>query len=263
MEDANRLRNDAARHFREPIIEARKDREDRTERQHVMEMRHNIISVVKIAIDTGIRENDTGHTTHCEEEDEADGPLHGRCESDRATPHRCDPREDLHAGRHRDNHCREHEVTLRVKRKSSGIHVVRPHDEADCTNRHHRISHAEIAEDRLLREGRDDMADDAKARQNHDVHFRVTEEPEEMLIEDRITAIGRIKEGRAEITIGQQHRDRAGEDRKRQKKQEGRHKKCPRKERHLVHGHARRAHIQNRCDEIDCAQDRRCARQVK
>jgi hypothetical protein len=41
--------------------------------------------------------------------------------------------------------------------------VVRPHDEADDADRHHGVGHAEIAEDRLLREGRDDVETMPKA----------------------------------------------------------------------------------------------------
>jgi hypothetical protein len=85
--------------------------------------------------------------------------------------------------------------------------VVRPHDEADDADRDHGVGHAEIAEDRLLREGRDDVADDAEARQDQDVDFGVAEEPEQMLEQDRVAAAGRIEEGGAEVAVGQQHGD--------------------------------------------------------
>ena len=53
------------------------------------------------------------------------------------------------------------------------------------------------------------MADNAKARQDHDVNFRVTEEPEQMLEQDRIAAASGIEEGRTEVTVRQQHGDGA------------------------------------------------------
>ena len=134
---------------------------------------------------------------------------------------------------------------------------MRPHDKADRANRDHGIGHAEIAEDGLFREGGNDMADDAEARQDHDIHFRVTEEPEQVLVQDQIAAIGRIKEGRAEVTIGQQHGDRTGQNRQRQQQQESRHQHRPRKQRHFVQGHARRAHVQNGGDEVDRTENRR------
>src|SRR3546814_4256899 len=80
-----------------------------------------------------------------------------------------------------------------------GEHVVRPHDEAHHADRDHRVRHAEIAEHRLAAEGRDDLADHAEARQDHDVDLGVAEEPEQMLVEHRIAAARRTEEGRAEI----------------------------------------------------------------
>ena len=90
------------------------------------------------------------------------------------------------------------------------IHVVRPHDEADHADAHHGVNHAEVAEDRLLAEGRDHVADDAEARQDHDVDFRMAEEPEQMLEQHRVAASGRVEERGAEIAVTDQHGDRAG-----------------------------------------------------
>ena len=74
---------------------------------------------------------------------------------------------------------------------ADGEHVVRPHDEADHADRDHRIGHAEIAEDRLAAEGRDDLADHAEARQDHDVDLGVAEEPEQVLVKHRVAAARR------------------------------------------------------------------------
>ena len=81
--------------------------------------------------------------------------------------------------------------------------------------------------------------DDAEGRQDHDVDFGVAEEPEQVLVEDRIAAAGRVEESRAEVAVGEQHGDRAGEHRQRQQQQEGGHEHRPGEERHLVQRHAR------------------------
>ena len=60
--------------------------------------------------------------------------------------------------------------------------MVRPDHKADHTDGNHGISHAQIAEHRLAAEGRNDMADHAETGQDHDIDFRVTEEPEQMLV---------------------------------------------------------------------------------
>src|SRR6478736_8199032 len=99
--------------------------------------------------------------------------------------HGADPGKDFDAGRYGDDHAGEGEIGLRVDPDAGHEQMVRPHHEADDADRDDGIDHAEIAEDRLLREGRDDLAHDAEARQDHDVNLGMAEEPEEMLPEQR------------------------------------------------------------------------------
>src|SRR3546814_20803842 len=87
-----------------------------------------------------------------------------------------------------------------------------------------------ISEDRLAAEGGDDLAYDTKARKDHDVNFGVTEEPEQMLIKERIATASRIIEGGAEIAICEQHGDASGPHRDREQPQEFRHQPGPRTE---------------------------------
>ena len=56
---------------------------------------------------------------------------------------------------------------------------------------------------------------------------------------------------RAKIAVRQKHRQRAGQNRQRQKQQDSRHQNRPGEQRHLVQGHARRTHVQDRHDEVD------------
>jgi hypothetical protein len=133
---------------------------------------------------------------------------------------------------------------------------VGPYHEADAADRDHRVGHAEIAEHRLLREGRDDLADHAEARNDQDIDFGMAEEPEQMLEQHRVAAAFSREEGGAEIAVGEQHGDGAGKHRQRQQQQEHRDQDRPHEQRHLVQGHARRAHVEDRGDEIDGAQNR-------
>ncbi len=144
------------------------------------------------AVDASVRQHHARHAADREQEDEAQRPDHRQPELDRPAPHRCNPREDLHARRHRDHHRGENEVGLRVHLHAGRIHVVRPHDEPDEADRDHGVGHAEIAE-HAARQDRHDMADDAEARQDENVHFRVAEEPEQMLVQQRVAAAGRLK----------------------------------------------------------------------
>src|SRR3546814_7099871 len=89
-----------------------------------------------------------------------------------------------------------------------------------------------------------DVCSSDLARQDHDVHFGVAEEPEEMLVEDGVAAAGRIIKGGAEVAVCQQHRDRRGEHRQREQQQEGGDEHRPHEQRHLVQRHARRSEEQ-------------------
>ena len=182
----------------------------------------------------------------------------GATELDGAAPHGRNPREDLHTRWHGDDHGCSDEIGLRVSVHAHGVHVVGPDDEAHNANGHHGVGHAEITEDRLLGEGGDDVADDAEARQNQDVDFRMAEEPEQMLEQDRVTTGCGFKERGAEVAVGQQHGDATCENRQRQQQQEHGHQHGPDKQRHLVQRHARGAHVENCGDEVDGTENGRC-----
>ncbi len=106
-------------------------------------------------------------------------------------------------------------------------------------------------------------ADDAEARQDQDVHFGMTEEPEQVLEQHGVAALLGHEEAGAEVAVGEQHGDRAGQHRSDQQQQERRHQHRPHEQRHLVQRHAGRAHVEDGGDEVDRAQDRRRAGDVQ
>ena len=73
-------------------------------------------------------------------------------------------------------------------------HVVAPDHEADDRNGHARKRDEFVSEDSLARKSGDQFADDAHARQNHDVNGRMRIEPEHVLEEQRIAAERRIED---------------------------------------------------------------------
>src|SRR3546814_1246404 len=72
MQLAQELAVHPARHLREPVIEAGEEREDRAQRQHIVEVRDDIIGVVQVRIDAAVGEYDAGHAADGEHEDEAE-----------------------------------------------------------------------------------------------------------------------------------------------------------------------------------------------
>ena len=162
------------RHLWKVKIDTRKDRKDRSQTHHVVEVRHNIVGVVICTVHSRLGQNDAGHAANCEEEQETKRPKHRCLELNRAAPHRGDPTKDLNTRRYRNDHCRQHKVRLLRQGHANGVHVVRPNDETKCTNRDDRPNHWQIAKHWFARERRDDVADDTKAWQDDDVNFRVT-----------------------------------------------------------------------------------------
>ena len=81
--------------------------------------------------------------------------------------------------------------------------MVRPHDKANKTNGNHGVCHTEIAKDRFFRERCDDVRHNTKGRQNHNIHFWVTKEPKQMLIQNGITTALSREEVCTEVTVSQ------------------------------------------------------------
>ena len=175
--------------------------------------------------------------------------LRQRTKKEYDVQHRRDPGEDLDTGWNRNDHGRQGEVGLNIGRHTNGIHVVSPDNEAYEADRHHGVGHAQVTEDRLAGERADHVADDTESRQDHDVNFGVTEEPKQVLEQDRVAAFGAEETG-AKRVICQQHSDGTAENRYGQKQQEGRNQHGPGKQWHAVQGHARCTHVQDRGDEV-------------
>ncbi len=106
------------------------------------------------------------------------------------------------------------------------------------------------------------MRDNAERRQNHDVNLGVAEEPENMLVHDRITTAGSIEERSAEVAVGQQHGDGASQHRHDRNQQVGRNQPGPAEHGHFHQRHAGGAHIQNSGNDVDRTHDGRGAQNV-
>ena len=77
----------------------------------------------------------------------------------------------------------------RVRVHAAHEHVVAPDQEAEEADAQDGVHHRFVAEDRLAREGGEQVRSHAHARQNRDVDFGVAEEPEEVLPQQRRAAL--------------------------------------------------------------------------
>ena len=238
-----------------PVIKARKHSKQRTSNQHIVKVRNHVIRVLQLGINRRHRENQSRKATHREHEDKANGEEHGGLKSHRTLPHGRYPVEDLNAGGHRDQHGCVHEEQLSCHRHSCCIHVVSPNDEGQNCNGGGRVHHGGVAEKPLACKSWNDLTDDAKGGQNHDVHLWMSEEPEDVLVHDGVTTTCGIKEGGPEMTVCQCHGDGTSQHRHHSNQQVSRDQPCPYKHGHLHQRHVRRSHVQDGHDDVDRAHD--------
>ena len=132
--------------------------------------------------------------------------------------------------------------------------MVRPHRDRQRRDGQRRVDQRGVAEDRLTAEDRDHLGDDPEERQRDDVHLGVAEEPEQVLPQQH-SAVGRVVDVGAEVTVGGQPEQRGGQQREHHQHQDRRHQDVPGENRHPEHGHARRAHAHHGGDHVDPAQN--------
>ena len=192
-----------------------------------------------------------------EQPHEAVGVEHRRLERDRALVERRRPVEHLDRRRNRHREAQEREHHRGVGRDAGDEHVVRPHDEAEDRDRQRRERHEAVAEDRLAREGRDQLAHHAERRQDHDVDGRVRVEPEQVLEQHRVAAARRVEDAEAEGALDEQHHDGDGDHRRAEHLDQAGGVVRPHEQRQAEPGHARRAHPVDGDDEVEAGQDRR------
>src|SRR5690606_21664903 len=137
-------------------------------------------------------------------------------------------------------------------------HVVSPDQESEHGNRDERPDHERIAKKMLATEGREYFADDSKTWQNHDVYGGMGVEPEEMLVENWVSATGRAEEveRHREDTLEKEHDHSAGENRGCSQDQKAGDDDRPGKQRELKQRHAAAAHIKYGGQEVDCRHGR-------
>src|SRR4029077_18690583 len=104
-------------------------------------------------------------------------------------PEREHPVVDLDCGRDRDDQRSRGEEESKVRIHATDVHVVRPHNEAETSDGKNRPNHHAVAKDMPARVRAEQIGHDTEGRQSHDIHLRVTEEPEQMLEQERATAI--------------------------------------------------------------------------
>ena len=118
-----------------------------------------------------------------------------------AAPHGERPVDDLHAGGDGDEHRGHREHGHADRAEAAGEHVVRPHTPAEEADGRAGEDDELVAEQRLAAEHRQHLGDDAEAGQDEDVHLGVTEDPEQVLPQQRIGTRADVEERGAEVAL--------------------------------------------------------------
>src|SRR6266851_2437241 len=190
-----------AAHFGEPVVEGPENRKKNSSHDDVVKMRNYKIGGAELPVERSCGKHDSRQTCDQELEQECDAKKHGRLELNLAAPHRANPIEDFDSGGNTDDHRGDREETVSIRTHPDGEHVVGPdarayETDSNCSRNHHWIS-----KDRLARENRNDFRSKREARDNQDVNFGMSENPEEVHPQDCGTSRLRVKEVPAEITI--------------------------------------------------------------
>ena len=246
-----------AEHLRPPVVQAADHRDQRRAHHHVVEVRDDEVRVVQVDVGRKNGERDTRQATDREEEHERQRVEHRRVERDRALVERGEPVEDLDGRRNGDREGDRREEHVHERRLTAGEHVVSPHEEAEDRDGDRAKRDEAVAEDVTVAMHRDQFADDAHAREDHDVDRRVRVEPEEVLEEHGVATHRRIEDADVERALNHEQRHGDAEHWRRENLNERGRVERPEEERHTEPRHARRTQLVDRHDEIDAGEDRR------
>ena len=182
------------RRFRIPIIDAGKNGEDRPRRHDVMEMADDVIAVVQLNVAGVEAQRQPGQTADAEHRQKADRKQHRRVEANGTAPQA----KSSSAVRMMTDGM---EIIIVVVWKNVAMRMPMPVRYMWCAQTtkdmkpedHRGINQRAIAPQRLAGVVGDDFRHNAHRRQNQHINFRMRQEPEQMLPQQRTSAAGDVQ----------------------------------------------------------------------
>ena len=128
-----------AGHLREPVVDAREDREHRAAEEHVVDVRDDEVRVARVDVDRHRARGrcPRGRRSRTSTRKPIANSI-GVVKWSSPFPHRRQPGEDLDPGRHRDHHRGDHHRHAQPAGHAGDEHVVRPDREAEDEDREQR-----------------------------------------------------------------------------------------------------------------------------
>ena len=203
MDPAQGVIQHAAGDLGVPVVDRPEHHQDRRHAHDHMEVGDDKVGGRQRDVDRYIAQEQARQAPVDEREDEPDGKQHRNGEMNVTAPQRQHPVVHLDCGRDSDNQRGRGEEESEIRVHAADVHVVSPHDEAQASDGQNCPNHHAIAEYMPARMGAEQVGDDAEGRQGNDIDLRVTEEPEQMLEQQRAApTVGR----------GLSHRDDRGQE---------------------------------------------------
>ena len=253
-------------HLGEPVVHARQHSEDGRQTHHHVEVGHYKVGVVYVHIQRRVGQDDPGQTAGHEGRYQTDRKQHGWSHADVSFPEGGDVVECLHRRWNRNQQGGEYKYCTQERVHTGHKHVVAPHDERQEADRQNRTNHSTVTEDGLTGVGGDDFRRDPQCRQQYDVDLRVSQEPEQVLVQDRrttghiqhLTADHNVRqvEGRAGHTVHHQQHHCGNQHWEREYSQDGGHKERPDGQRQAGHFHALGTQVDDGYDVVQTAEQR-------
>ena len=134
--------------------------------------------------------------------------------------------------------------------------MVNPHSESNESDADGRHNQRHVSEDVPAGEAGHEGRYDRRPGKKDDVNVRVSEKPEQMLIQENVAAFSRVEELRSHRAVQEQHA--AGEHHRRhgEDHHEGEYELLPQDHRHAIQRHSGSAMFKDRCRQTH----RRCER---
>ena len=231
--------------FAYPEVERSKDSKYCSHTQYIVEVSNNVICIVQRYINSPICQNNTGKSSNGEQYQESQPEQHGSSQPQRTSIKSPKPTENFNSSRNSNNHCSTCEICTSIYIQSYSVHVMPPHQESEYSNGSHSIHHSYIPEYRFTCKETLHVAHNSKCGLDHNVHLRVPEKPELVLIQHNISSTRGQEERSVEVTVSQEHSQSSCKYWKTSNQLDTNKALCPNKQRYTVQGHSLSTHVCN------------------
>src|ERR1035437_540572 len=222
-----------------------------------MEVCDHKISIGNVNVNAYGSQHKAGQSAHRKQPDKTKGIEHRSGVGDGTLVESGSPVKDFDGGGNSHGEAQKRKDHRGIERNAGDEHVMCPHQESKDRDGYARQSDKLVAEDALAGRARNELADHAHRRQDHDVDRGMRVEPEQVLEQERVAAKRGIENAKMEEALDSHEYDGDGDYRRAENHDQTGSVVGPDEERQAVPGEAGGAHAVNGNDEIESGKDGR------